>query len=78
MTTHDDIMHAIGRLEGKMDGVKSDVKQLREVSEKRLDNHANRVASLEKSRSWQKGRDGVIAFVLSGIGAWLTKGHFGG
>lgn len=47
----DEVQRALGRIEGKLDSVLTD----RAEDQKRLNNHSNRIKSLELWRSWTIG-----------------------
>ena len=65
MTTNDDILRALGRIEGKMDGVA----EWSQVVDKRLNNHADRIGGLERWRAYLLG----IAAVTAAVAGFAIK-----
>lgn len=61
MTGHDDLLLAIGRLEGKVDSILATMRQHGEE----LDRLDSRVRKLEQSRSWMLGAAGVVGALAS-------------
>jgi len=66
------IHRALGRVEGKVDGLEADIKEIKVLLQ---DNHARvskRVASLEHSRSKLLGTVSTVGAVFGVIGSWLA------
>ena len=63
---------SLGRVEGKVDGIEKDIKELKQMLQ---GNHAvlsKRVASLEHSRSKLLGTVSTVGAVFGVIGSWLA------
>ena len=66
--SHEDISRFLGKLEGKLDAVAEDVKEIKEVNNKRLDDHSSRLRKVENKQNWFAG---VLATITS-VGGGLT------
>ena len=76
MDTHvADIMASLARLEEAVGGCRKDIRENHAVSVKRLDDHAKRVGSLERSRAKLVGGMSVISVTVSGLVGWLGLGR---
>ncbi len=76
MDTHvADIMASLARLEEAVGGCRKDIRENHAVSVKRLDDHAKRVASLERSRAKLVGAMSVISVAVGGVLTWLGLGR---
>lgn len=73
MTTNDEIMHAIGRLQGSQEAMQRETHQLREEVAGRMSNHSDRIRSLERFRAGVASV-GSLIILIPGVG-WLIK-HF--
>lgn len=66
----------LGQLSAKMDMVREDVKDLKGEVHGRLDNHAQRIALLEKEQSNRQGGARMLSMLLGGavvIGGLLSQ-----
>ena len=70
METDDQILLALGRLEGKVDSLVSRQK----VIDDELDKHESRLRSLEQGKSWMLGAAAAIGALVS----FLVKGFSNG
>lgn len=61
MTEIADIMHCLGRLEGKQDAILANHAE----HVKRLNDHATRIGKLEKRMAWYAGVAAVLAAAFS-------------
>ncbi len=78
MDTHvADIMASLARLEEAVGGCRKDIQENHKVSVKRLDDHAKRVGSLERSRAKLVGGMAVISLAVGGLWGWLGLGRWG-
>lgn len=69
MTDHNDIMRAIGNLEGKVDGLIRTVVAHDEKQTNRLNDHALRIRTMERKWAWVAG---LLAAAGGGIGSLVT------
>ena len=70
-----DIMAALARLEEAVGGCRKDIRENHAVSVKRLDDHARRVGSLERTRAKLVGAVSVVSASLAGLVGWLGLGR---
>ena len=78
MDTHiADIMASLARLEEAVGGCRKDIRENHAVSVKRLDDHAKRVSSLERSRAKVVGGMAAISAAVGGTLTWLGLGRWG-
>ncbi len=76
MDTHiADIMASLARLEEAVGGCRKDIRENHTVSVKRLDDHAKRVGSLERTRAKLVGAVSVVSASLAGLVGWLGLGR---
>jgi len=69
----DAVIHrALGRVEGKVDGLEQDIKELKHLLQENHVNTSKRVASLEHSRSKLLGTVSTVGAVFGVIGSWLA------
>lgn len=66
------IEHSVGRIEGKVDGLEQDIKELKHLLQENHVNTSKRVASLEHSRSKLLGTVSGVAAVFGVVGSWLA------
>lgn len=69
----DAVIHrALGRVEGKVDGLEQDIKELKQMLQENHVTLSKRVASLEHSRSKLLGTVSGVAAVFGVVGSWLA------
>ncbi len=73
--TVETIIASLARLEEAVAGCRKDIKENHAVSVKRLDDHAKRVGSLERSRAKLVGGMSVISVAVGGLMGWLGLGR---
>lgn len=73
-----ELMTAVARVEEGVKGCRSDIQENHAESIKRLDNHSDRVASLERTRAKQVGAGKVVAWVTAPLAAVLGYLKLGG
>lgn len=66
------IERSVGRIEGKVDGLEKDIKELKQLLQENHVNTSKRVASLEHSRSKLLGTVSAVGAVFGVFGSWLT------
>ena len=66
-----ELMTAVARVEEGVKGCRSDIQENHAESIKRLDNHGERVTSLERTRAKQVGAGKVVAWLTAPIAAIL-------
>lgn len=75
MDTHlAELMATVARVEEGIKSIDEKIDGLREVSVKRLNDHASRVDSLEQTRDRQRGAaklSGVVVLVFGAVLSWL-------
>lgn len=64
---------SLGRVEGKVDGIEKDIKELKQMLQENHVTLSKRVASLEHSRSKLLGTVSTVGAVFGVIGSWLTS-----
>jgi len=69
----DEVQRALGRIEGKLDGISDDIRDTRA----RLAGHGQRIAGLEKSRSKFLGAAAVAVAGFNFAVFWLREKIFG-
>lgn len=69
MTMHDELLIAVGRLEGKMDALI----QLQRIQEEQIKNHEERLRALEHSKSYAMGIAAAIGAIISTAIQFLSK-----
>ena len=69
----DTVLHrALGRVEGKVDSLEADIKEIKAILQENHTTTSKRVASLEHSRSKLLGTVSTVGAVFGIIGSWLT------
>ena len=68
-----ELQRAMGRVEGKLDALCSELKEDREATTKRLDNHGQRIANLERVKWHATGYLAGVAIVL--VVLWKVVFH---
>lgn len=63
---------SLGRVEGKVDGIEKDIKELKQMLQENHVTLSKRVASLEHSRSKLLGTVSTVGAVFGVIGSWLA------
>lgn len=66
------IERSVGRIEGKVDGLEKDIKELKQLLQENHVNTSKRVASLEHSRSKLLGTVSTVGAVFGIVGGWVT------
>jgi hypothetical protein len=66
------IEHSVGRIEGKVDGLEQDIKEIKALLQENHAHVSKRVASLEHSRSKLLGTVSGVAAVFGVVGSWLA------
>lgn len=66
------IERSLGRVEGKVDGLEKDIKELKEMLQENNTGLSKRVASLEHSRSKLLGTVSAISALVGIAGSWLA------
>ncbi len=67
------VLHrALGRVEGKVDSLEADVKDIKKLLQEGTTSISIRVNSLEQSRSKLLGTVGAISAVFGVVGSWLA------
>ena len=66
------IIASQARVEQKIEGMCASILDLTKVTDKRLDAHAVTITSLEKSRSFGKGRDGIVGTLVAAVLGWIS------
>lgn len=69
MTNHEDLLLAIGRLEGKVDSILSTMGHHHD----QIENLDERVRSLEGGRSWLMGGAAAISLFTSFAAKWFSN-----
>ena len=64
---------ALGRIEEQTKGISAMLAEHKAASNKRLDNHSERIASLEHSRAKSAGVIAAVSFASSGLIAVIWK-----
>lgn len=72
MDTSYHIERSLGRVEGKVDSLEKDIKELKEMLQENNTGLSKRVASLEHSRSKLLGTVSGISAVVGIAGSWLA------
>ena len=67
MAEHGDLMQAIGRLEGKVDAIGTDMASVKVATTERLNVHSTRLGSLERSRAKAYGGAGVLGLLVTAV-----------
>ena len=70
-----EMMASLARLEEAVSGCRKDIQENHAVSVKRLDDHAKRVGSLERTRAKLVGATSVISVAVGGLVGWLGLGR---
>ena len=70
-----EMMASLARLEEAVGGCRKDIQENHAVSVKRLDDHARRVGSLERTRAKLVGAMSVISVTVGGLAGWLGLGR---
>ncbi len=70
-----ELMAAVARVEEGVTGCRNDIRENHAVSVKRLDDHAKRVGSLERTRAKLVGATSVISVAVGGLAGWLGLGR---
>ena len=70
-----EMMASLARLEEAVSGCRKDIQENHAVSVKRLDDHARRVGSLERTRAKLVGAMSVISVTVGGLAGWLGLGR---
>jgi len=60
------------RLDERLKAVQKDVRIMNQVHVTRLNDHSDRIQSLERTRSYQKGGAGLLALLAAAGGAIVT------
>lgn len=69
----DTVLHrALGRVEGKVDGLEADIKEIKAILQENHAHVSKRVASLEHSRSKLLGTVSAVGAVFGVVGSWLA------
>jgi len=66
------IERSVGRIEGKVDGLEADIKEIKVLLQENHARVSKRVASLEHSRSKLLGTVSTVGAVFGVIGSWLA------
>lgn len=66
------IERSLGRVEGKVDGLEKDIKEIKEMLQEHSTSLSKRVASLEHSRSKLLGTVSGISALVGIAGSWLA------
>jgi hypothetical protein len=66
------IERSVGRIEGKVDGLEQDIKELKALLQENNTGLSKRVASLEHSRSKLLGTVSTVGAVFGVLGSWLA------
>lgn len=66
------IERALGRVEGKVDRLEQDIKDIKFLLQEGTTSISTRVNSLEQSRSKLLGTVGAISAVFGVVGSWLA------
>lgn len=67
------VLHrALGRVEGKVDSLEADIKEIKALLQENHAHVSKRVASLEHSRSKLLGTVSTVGAVFGVIGSWLA------
>lgn len=67
------VLHrALGRVEGKVDSLEADIKEIKAILQENHTSTSKRVASLEQSRSKLLGTVSTVGAVFGVIGSWLA------
>ena len=66
------IERSLGRVEGKVDRLEQDVKDIKFLLQEGAASISTRVSSLEQSRSKLLGTVGAISAVFGVVGSWLA------
>jgi len=67
-----DIERSLGRVEGKVDRLENDVKEIKAILQEAHAAISGRVGSLEHSRTKLLGTVGTISAVFGILGSWLV------
>lgn len=70
------IERSLGRVEGKVDGLEENIKEIKKLLQESHNDIAKRVASLEHSRSKLLGTASAIGAAFGVFGGWLTSNLF--
>lgn len=79
--TDADLLRALGRLEGRLEGIERGIGSNRDATLKladRVDGLAERVAQLERARAWLTGMAAAVSAVITLSGSWLARRLFDG
>lgn len=69
----DTVLHrALGRVEGKVDSLEADIKEIKALLQENHTHVSKRVASLEHSRSKLLGTVSTVGAVFGVLGSWLA------
>lgn len=66
------IERSVGRIEGKVDGMEQDIKEIKALLQENHAHVSKRVASLEHSRSKLLGTVSGVAALFGVFGSWLA------
>lgn len=66
------IERSLGRVEGKVDRLEQDIREIKNLLQEDSTSISKRVSSLEQSRSKLLGTVGAISAVFGIIGSWLA------
>ncbi len=67
-TTNEDIMRAIGNLEGTVLGCRTDISEIKEEAHLRFNGHAARLRTVEDKQSTGKGVMVTLGVVVGAVG----------
>jgi len=70
MTSNDDILRALGQLEGTVKGIREDIQEMRQDISKHNSNIYERVRSLEASRNRIWGAVATLP-IIGGVASWF-------
>lgn len=66
------IERSVGRIEGKVDGLEQDIKEIKTLLQENHAHVSKRVASLEHSRSKLLGTVSTVGAIFGIVGGWVT------
>ena len=72
METNYHIERSLGRVEGKVDGLENDIKEIKQMLQENNTGLSKRVASLEHSRSKLLGTVSGVSAIVGVAGSWLA------
>ena len=77
--TDADLLRALGRLEGRLEGIERGIGSNRDATLKladRVDGLTERVAQLERARAWLAGVAAAVSATVTLTGSWLFRHLF--